>query len=464
MLISASVITTQLLIPGTALAAGTTTTDRIAGTDRYDTSVKIAQKNWTTSDYAVIARGDDFADALSSGPLAKAYGAPVLLTQTDNLSQKTLDEIVSLKVKTVFIAGGVGAVSAKTEQALKDKNIVVQRFAGTDRFNTSELIAAQVLAKLGKVSGVAIATGLNYPDALSIAPIASSQGFPIILTNGKTISDSAKSFITDNGLTTPYIIGGTGAMLPSLETAIDGLSINGASVKAIRLSGNDRYDTNAQVVKHFAGVLDFSNIYLAVGDGLTSADGFPDALSASALAGALNAPIVLGYKQLSASVTDLLSKYAKANTVITAIGGISAIPDTILTTADKSRDTKAVVPEVSDVSLTDQDGKAINGVISGNKIVFTLPTTSTNIMSGSAKLNEDVASASFVQGAISVDKNDGLKTTDDFLAMILKAAQDKGFNTADGVSISGIKKYLNNSTIKFTDANGFVRIYTIEIQ
>ncbi|MDP4178886.1 MAG: cell wall-binding repeat-containing protein [Bacillota bacterium] len=489
MLVFTSIIATQLLVPCTAFAANTITntttntktdtktqktTDRISGVNRYDTSVQIANKNWTTSDYAVLARGDDFADALSSGPLAKAYNAPVLLSQTGKLDQEVLDEIISLKVKTIFIAGGTGAISADIEAVLESKSISVKRFSGKDRFETSELIAAQIKIKIGKVNDVAIATGLNYPDALSIAPIASSKDAPIILTNGKEISDSAKKFITDNGVTNTYIIGGTGVISLDIENNVDKLTINGVNLKAVRLGGKDRYDTNAKIIDYFKDSIDFSKIYLAVGDGQTSTDGFPDALSGSALAGANNAAIVLAYKQLSSYLTDLLSKYLKTDSTIIAFGGVAVISDTVLTNADKQRDTKKITPELSKISLVDQNNTSIKGRINKDNITFEIPADSKTIIEGSAALNEDLASVTLkldLNNTSTVWRNDNyleipiynIKTTDDFLKIILDKAAIAGYGSSNGFSVDKIKTLLNGASITLVDNNGNKKVYTLAI-
>ncbi|KJR45615.1 N-acetylmuramoyl-L-alanine amidase [Desulfosporosinus sp. I2] len=51
----------------------------MAGFDRFETASKIAKSGWTQSDYAILAYGGNYPDALSSAPLAKKYNAPILL-------------------------------------------------------------------------------------------------------------------------------------------------------------------------------------------------------------------------------------------------------------------------------------------------------------------------------------------------------------------------------------------------
>lgn len=46
---------------------------RLSGNDRYKTSAAISKSGWTSSQYAILARGDNFANALCAGPLAKSW-------------------------------------------------------------------------------------------------------------------------------------------------------------------------------------------------------------------------------------------------------------------------------------------------------------------------------------------------------------------------------------------------------
>jgi putative cell wall-binding protein len=87
-LITACFLFTQTFVAGPVFAQSADT-DRISGADRYKTAVAISQKGWEKADYAVLARGDNFADALCAGPLAYKYGGPILLTEPGKLNADT---------------------------------------------------------------------------------------------------------------------------------------------------------------------------------------------------------------------------------------------------------------------------------------------------------------------------------------------------------------------------------------
>ena len=93
--------------------------DRVAGKDRYKTSVKIARYFFGPArNEAVLATGKDYPDGLCAGPLANLLYAPVLLVadgKTEAVSNYFGKEQVV--VKRGYIAGGTGAVSSAVAAA-----------------------------------------------------------------------------------------------------------------------------------------------------------------------------------------------------------------------------------------------------------------------------------------------------------------------------------------------------------
>lgn len=247
---------------------------RIGGVDRYETAVKVSQDSWNESDYVVLASGEDFPDAICAVPLAKKYNAPVLITKGNSLNSEVFDEIKRLKTKQAFIIGGEGVILPSIEKELNDNNINTIRIGGQDRYETSIKVAKE----LGESSEIVLAYGENFPDALSIAPIAAMKAMPIILTDTNVLPDSVKEYINGNVIKKCYVLGGTGV-------------ISNSSIKSIsnvkRLNGNDRYETNIAIINEFSADLNFKTTYL------TSGENFPDALCGSAAAGKSSSPIVL---------------------------------------------------------------------------------------------------------------------------------------------------------------------------
>ncbi|MBO1911375.1 cell wall-binding repeat-containing protein, partial [Microvirga sp. 3-52] len=151
---------------------------RISGIDRYQTALEISSEGWESAETVIIARGNDFADALAGVPLAHAFEAPILLTLTDELSDNVLAEIERLGATQAIVLGGNAAVSENVSKELVNANIHVTRAGGDDRFATAAAIA-ELIAPDG-ADEVVIANGMDFPDALSVASHAAQAGTPIL--------------------------------------------------------------------------------------------------------------------------------------------------------------------------------------------------------------------------------------------------------------------------------------------
>jgi putative cell wall-binding protein len=82
------------------------TTERILGSDRYETSVRIAERFFgNSSETAVLTYGLNFADGLSAGPLALAFGCPVILaTSNSTLFAENYARVVGIN-KAICLGG-----------------------------------------------------------------------------------------------------------------------------------------------------------------------------------------------------------------------------------------------------------------------------------------------------------------------------------------------------------------------
>lgn len=115
-----------------------TSTERWAGTTRYGTSARIATTAYPADASTVfLASGADFPDALAGSPVAGVRGAPMLLTNPDQLSGPTRGALSTLGARTVIILGGTTAVSANVQDELTALGLTVQRWAGANRYGTA---------------------------------------------------------------------------------------------------------------------------------------------------------------------------------------------------------------------------------------------------------------------------------------------------------------------------------------
>lgn len=85
---------------------------RYAGVNRFATAVLISIGTFTTADYAFVANGYGFADALAGGPLAGAIGAPIYLSEQACLPYYVLQDIDEVGANRVTLLGATGVLSS----------------------------------------------------------------------------------------------------------------------------------------------------------------------------------------------------------------------------------------------------------------------------------------------------------------------------------------------------------------
>jgi lactocepin len=160
-------------------AADEVTVRRLAGVDRFATAAEIARVTFPHGEVnVVVARGDDFADALSGvNPAGSHYWGdgqgPVLLTQSDALPPPTVDVIRELTPYDGIVMGTTDVVSARVARQVSRMVERSWRLGGQNRYDTnrwSYINTFQDEAEYpGTVDGVYtafLASGAEYADAL----------------------------------------------------------------------------------------------------------------------------------------------------------------------------------------------------------------------------------------------------------------------------------------------------------
>lgn len=150
------------------------------------------------------------------------------------------------------------------------------RLAGDNRFQTAIAASKKFRAR---VPAVFIATGADFPDALSASAAAATVGGPLLLTNPGSLPGDVLAEINRLQPERIYILGATGAVSRSVESTL------AAVAPVTRLGGQSRYDTGLAIVENF--FTDSSVAFVATGAS------FPDALAATGAAGKEKAPVIL---------------------------------------------------------------------------------------------------------------------------------------------------------------------------
>ena len=92
--------------------------ERVAGNDRYATAAAISRRHFGSADFAYVATGASFPDALAAAPVAGLRRGPVLLTTGTSLSRPAANELARLSPERAVIVGGTSVVSNTVASAV----------------------------------------------------------------------------------------------------------------------------------------------------------------------------------------------------------------------------------------------------------------------------------------------------------------------------------------------------------
>ena len=343
---------------------GSWTWTRLAGKNRYDTAAMASKEAYEdhSAKTIIVASGQSFPDALAGSALAGIYECPVLLTNSQKLSNETKEELTRLAAEdcTVLILGGTGTVSEDVENAIRELGMGTDRIAGANREATAKAVYERGKEEGGFQAGgtVIIATGYSFADVLSISPYAYAAKTPILLSkkNG-SLSDDTKALIETEGFTKAIIIGGTGSVSQASEDYLRALGTD-----VLRLEGANRYATSAAIMKWELGLQKEALIQPEAemtieGMGVATGTGFPDALGSVSLLGKTYSPLLLvadnskaNREATLANIEELITPYTSDMTKGYIFGGTGTVSSQIenwLNEASMARTAQALLMEES---------------------------------------------------------------------------------------------------------------------
>ena len=251
---------------------------RLAGTNRYETSARVAQfLHAGPVETVVIATGAGYADALAAGVAAASLDAPLLLAAPGAVPVEALQE---LDPESVLLIGGTGAIPPVVEAAIAySTGAAVERVAGTDRFETARLVGDRTAPFAVHTF---VASGESFDTALVAATHAARERGRLELSR----------------------------TLPAGVVEVDGNPIEGGA-PVVNRELLERFPTTSPTAV------------------VATLDAFPDALSATALAAAMDAP-VLFTRSSSAGTTTFDVFNVLDPTQLLVVGGTAAVPDAVL--------------------------------------------------------------------------------------------------------------------------------------
>ena len=179
----------------------------------------------------------------------------------------------------IVVLGGTSIISKKAADTLGKYAPIVDRIAGTDRYDTAAQISKSVFS--ASTTLVYVATGENFPDALAAGAAAGLKNAPVLLTAFGSLPSATRGELNRLKPDEIIVLGGTAAV----SSIVEG-QLKAYASKVRRLSGIDRYTTAAAISADAFG----TNVPVAY---VATGENFPDALAAAAAAGFRSGPVLL---------------------------------------------------------------------------------------------------------------------------------------------------------------------------
>lgn len=282
--------------------------ERLAGRDRRDTACRLAGHYFAgpndvppdapsnypnpsriqhVAEAVVLVNDSRYADSLAADPLAALVDGPLLLNHGSALDTDC-DTWTLRQGDTAYLVGGTGVLSTQLEATLTARGMDVVRLGGDDRYATAVKVAQQIdaLRPAATAQQVFLASGTDFPDALSAGSPAGDSFGAVLLTDGSRMAPATAAYLAGRPDATVYAVGGDAARAVTLAAGNE-------------IVGADRYETATMVADRF-----FPDPTTAA---FASGANYPDALSAAAYGGNVGAPVLL---VAPAAVPDSVASYA----------------------------------------------------------------------------------------------------------------------------------------------------------
>lgn len=222
--------------------------------------------------------------------------------------KKAKGKVLSFVLTILLII--VASIPLGSHQALA-ASPTLNRLSGTGRIQTAIQISKE--GWNNGATAVVLARGDSFPDALAGSTLAAAFSAPILLTDSSSLPSDTLSEISRLHPSKVFILGGIGAVSPSIEISLK------ANYEVIRLGGNDRYETAANIATY----LNANNLLKSNKAVIAYGENFPDALAISSWAASSGVPILLSNtNSIPTSTSKALTDLHVSSTIIVGGSGV----------------------------------------------------------------------------------------------------------------------------------------------
>jgi putative cell wall-binding protein len=145
-----------------------------------------------------------------------------MAAQISRLTNPTRAALAILDPIRVVVVGGPLSISEATVAQLRTAapHATVDRISGADRCAVSRAVVADAFHS--PPTAVYLATGANFPDALTAGAVAGSNSSPVVLVDGgaPTLPGDTLGLLTGLGSRDLILVGGTSSISAGIEHAI----------------------------------------------------------------------------------------------------------------------------------------------------------------------------------------------------------------------------------------------------
>jgi putative cell wall-binding protein len=228
----------------------------------------------------------------------------------------------------ILLAVVAFALTSLMAPASATSDVATGRITGANRYETAARVAGGAFPS-GATNAI-VASGTNFPDALSASYLAGALGAPILYTDPATLSPDTYNALLALGTRSVTVVGGAGAVSENVVQQLASIpSPAGGTLAVARIGGVDRFETNRRIVAQ-PGTTRVGSVAGARTALVASGAAFPDALAAGPMAFSNGLPILLtSPTSLSPSVPRSIQDLGIARVVI--LGGEGAVSSAVAT-------------------------------------------------------------------------------------------------------------------------------------